>query len=76
VELENGTFVPGLPPTTEQEHGTIVVEVGPIQAEINKEQLAIQLLEAMKGMHRVQVINAIVENTLHPAITINWGAVQ
>jgi hypothetical protein len=60
----------------ELEHGTFVVEVGPIQAEINKEQLAIQLLEAMKGMHRVQVINAIVENTLHPAITINWGAVQ
>jgi hypothetical protein len=100
VELENGTFVPGLPPIPQQEHGAFVVEVGPneeeeaektaramyleeledavgpLPTEINKEQLAIQLLEAMKNMHRVEVVNAIVDGHLHPALQINWEAVK
>jgi hypothetical protein len=64
--------VPGLPPTPQQEHGTLVCGA----SDAVKERLAIQLIHAMRAMHRVEVINAIVENTLHPAITINWGAVQ
>jgi hypothetical protein len=79
VELENGTFVPGLPPTPEQEHGTFVVEVGTLvcgASDAVKERLAIQLIHAMRAMHRVEVVNAIVDGTLHPAIEINWGAVQ
>jgi hypothetical protein len=72
VELENGTFVPGLPPTPQQEHGTLVCGA----SEAAKERLTHQLLHDIRGMDRVEVVNAIVDGHLHPALQINWEAVQ
>jgi len=45
-------------------------------SEAAKERLVVQLLHAMRAMHRVEVVSAIVDGHLHPALQINWGAVQ
>jgi hypothetical protein len=72
AEQEHGTFVLDLPPIPQQEHDTLVC--GPSEAA--KERLCVQLLQAMRAMHRVEVVNAIVDGHLHPALQINWGAVE
>ena len=39
-------------------------------------ELRIQLQEALAGKNRLEVVDALVAGTLHPAITINWEAVK
>ena len=39
-------------------------------------ELRIQLQEALVGKNRLEVVDALVAGTLHPAITINWEAVK
>jgi colicin import membrane protein len=69
-----------VPVAVEQEHGTFVVEIGgPLvcgASEAAKKRLTHQLLHDIRGMDRVEVVSAIVNGHLHPALQINWGAVQ
>jgi hypothetical protein len=41
-----------------------------------RDEFGLQLSAALAGKTRIQVVNAILDGTLHPAITINWGKVQ
>jgi hypothetical protein len=60
----------------ELEHGTFVVMVDPVGTDARRDLLYKQILDNIKGMDRGDVAAAIVNGHLHPAITINWGAVQ
>ena len=44
--------------------------------EQRSEELVLEVAKAMAGKHRLEVANAIVDGTLHPAVIIDWGKVQ
>lgn len=44
--------------------------------EQRSEELVLEVAKVMAGKHRLEMANAIVDGTLHPAITIDWGKVQ
>jgi RNA-binding protein YhbY len=69
------------PAPVELENGTLEVEIGVVavdgrQAHARRRRLIVALAEVTKGMNRVDFIHALVDGQLHPALQINWGAVQ